>query len=67
MTRTTKSNSFEDLLVSYMNALRLVRDRFGHLSLAVARKTNALPTSLYLCIAGALVREGRLAVRYNVL
>ena len=58
MTRATKNNNFEDLLASYMNTLRFVRYRFDNLSLALARKTNALSTSLYLCIPGALVRKG---------
>ena len=51
MTRTTKSKSFEDLLVSYMNALRLVRDRFGHLSLSVALQTKCFRS---FCIWGLL-------------
>ena len=53
MTRATKSNRFEDLLVSYMNALRFVRDRFGHLSLSVALQTKCFRN---FCILGLLGR-----------
>ena len=58
MTRATKNNNFEDLLASYMNALRFVRDRFGNLALAMAFKTKCVSKFLYFGIAGVLVRKG---------
>ena len=53
MTRSTKNNNFEDLLASYMNTLRFVRDRFGHLSLSVALQTKCFRN---FCIWGLLGR-----------
>ena len=58
MTRTTKSNSFEFLLVSYMNALRLVRDRFGHLSLPVALQTKRFRSFCILGLLGCWYAKG---------
>ena len=58
MTRATKSNSFENLLASYMNTLRFVRDRFGNFALAMAFKTKCVAKFLYFGIAGVLVRKG---------